>query len=159
MQLGSSGGERLGGGVPAVQALTCSLASGLLYFTLSYARSQAIPWDATLADFALALENLATVAHVEVLARPRAALAGFESPQRICSGEGNAAAPVVVEVTFVDSAGVVPPLSLEQPSLLPGRPKPRSPIAAVAPRRSRPSPPPRPPRGNSPGGCGARRRD
>jgi hypothetical protein len=114
VQLGSSGGERLGGGVPARQALTCSLSSGLLYFTLSYARSQPVPWDATLADFALALENLATVSHVEVLGPPRASLAGdVVSPQRICSGEGNAAAPVVVEVTFVDSAGVVPPLSLE----------------------------------------------
>jgi hypothetical protein len=113
VQLGSSGGERLGGGVPAVQALTCSLASGLLYFTLSYARSQPIPWDASLADFALALENMGTIAHVEVLARPRAGLGGVEAPQRICSGEGRVADPVVVEVTFINAAGVVSPLSLE----------------------------------------------
>ena len=112
--LGSSGGERIGGGVPARQALACSLASGLLYFSLSYARSQPVPWDATLADFALALENIATVSHVEVLARPRLSLAGsVEAPQRICSGEGAAAAPVEVEVTFTDAAGVVPPLTLE----------------------------------------------
>ena len=112
--LGSSGGERIGGGVPARQALACSLASGLLYFSLSYARSQPVPWDATLADFALALENMATVSHVEVLARPRLSLAGsVEAPQRICSGEGAAAAPVEVEVTFTDAAGVVPPLTLE----------------------------------------------
>ena len=111
--LGSSGGEVLGSGAPATLTLSCSLASGNLYFTLSYAASQPVPWSATLAEFALALENMATVAHVAVEALPRLLPSGrYESPARICGGGGAGSEPVVLQVTFVDAAGPVPALTL-----------------------------------------------
>jgi hypothetical protein len=99
-----------------VQSLTCSLASGYLYFTLRHAQTAAVAFDAPPEALALALENLGVVASVGVRALPRAAGGLYLTPRAICSGD--AASPAVTLLTFTALGGALGVLGLSAGSRL-----------------------------------------
>jgi len=104
----TGGGLPLGGGAPAVQTLTCSLAAGSLAFTSRWATSAAVAWDASPADLELAISNLATVNAVQVRAVPVLEGGAYTTPSSICSAD--AERPFVMQITFPNDAGAVPAL-------------------------------------------------
>ena len=111
MALGTSNGLPIGGGAPPTQRVSCSLGSGLLFFSLRYAKTAAVPWDATPEQFALALENLGVAGAVNVRALPALQPGGGYAPApALCSGAPGA--PAVIEVAFPSLGGAVPALAL-----------------------------------------------